>query len=93
VTRSSDLCAGPRKKFRSTLLLALITSSRNTSAERKGGRARRSAASLVQRAEGQALVEYSLILGLVVVGLITAYQSLGTTVSRLFTGVTSAFGG
>ena len=51
------------------------------------------AATLARRTEGQAMAEYSIILGLVVAGLIVAYSSLGTTCIHLFNeAVTAAFG-
>lgn len=51
------------------------------------------AARVVRRNEGQAMAEYTLILGLVVAGLIALYTSLGTTCIHLFQEVvTGAFG-
>lgn len=92
MARSSDLRGGLRKKTGRTLLLAHITTSLNTSVGSKGGRARRSVASLARRAEGQALVEYSLVLALVAAGLIVGFQSFGTTVLHLFNEIPAAFG-
>jgi Flp pilus assembly pilin Flp len=84
-----------------SLLLAVITAPRNTPGGSKGGHAHNmttrgltaTAATVARRNEGQAMAEYTLILGLVVVGLIAVYTSLGTTCIHLFQEVVDeAFG-
>jgi Flp pilus assembly pilin Flp len=51
------------------------------------------AAAVARRNDGQAAAEYAFILGLVVVGLIAVYTSLGTTCISLFNEVIAgAFG-
>ena len=82
-------------------LLAPISTPRNTSEVSKGGPTPHmtkrgiaaTAASVARRNDGQAVAEYALILGLVVVGLIAVYTSLGTTCISLFNEVVNgAFG-
>jgi pilus assembly protein Flp/PilA len=48
---------------------------------------------LKNREEGQGVVEYSLILGLVVVGAITFLTSIGTDVKNVLSNVVSGLGG
>jgi Flp pilus assembly pilin Flp len=48
---------------------------------------------LASKEEGQALVEYALIIGLVALFTISALQALGTNVNALLTGAVGAFGG
>jgi Flp pilus assembly pilin Flp len=85
------ISADSRKKLRAPSLISGITSTDHRVRSAKGGGTHHTIVDAVAAQEGQAAVEYAVLLSLIAAVLFVGYQLLGEKTVQLFERVTTAF--